>query len=159
MNEAIRGELPVCPVDSIHYALIPALTPPPFPIVIVVKVSFPPIMQLGAIFTADRVSCAGLINQLGLANQCMNEGEEPCVCYKNGIPFSNHPIFVHHADFVSCHKGRSYTLVEDDAVVVSDTDSVVAVPPRHTGGMTGATGHCPSGGLGLGSMTSTGSLA
>ena len=159
VNEAIRGELPVCPVDSIHYALIPALTPPPFPIVIVVKVSFPPIMQLGAIFTADRVSCAGLINQLGLANQCMNEGEEPCVCYKNGIPFSNHPIFVHHADFVSCHKGRSYTLVEDDSVVVSDTDSVVAVPPRHTGGMTGATGHCPSGGLGLGSMTSTGSLA
>ena len=114
VNEAIRGELPVCPVDSIHYALIPALTPPHFPIVIVVKISFPPIMQLGAIFTADRVSCSGLINQLGLADQCMNDGEEPCVCYKNGIPFSNHPIFVHHSDFVSCHKGRSYTLVEDE---------------------------------------------
>ena len=58
----------------------------------------------------------------------MNEGEEPCVCYKNGIPFSNQ----HHSDFVS----RSYTLVEDDAVVVSDTEAVVAVPTRHTGGMT-----------------------
>ena len=159
VNEAIRGELPVCPFDSIHYALIPALTPPHFPIVIVFKISFPPIMQLGAVFTADQVSRSGLIGQLGLADQCMNDGDEPCVCYKNGVPFSDHPIFVHHADFVSCHKGRSYTLVEEDAVVVSDTESVIAVPPRRTGGIIGNHGHCPSGGLSPGSMAITGPLA
>ena len=56
VHEAIRGELPVCPTDSIHYALIPALTPPQFPIVIVVKISFPPIMQVGAIFCSEQVS-------------------------------------------------------------------------------------------------------
>ena len=159
VNEAIRGELPVCPFDSIHCALIPALTPPYFPIVMVVKISFPPIVQLGAIFSADQVSRSGLISQLGLADQCMNVGEEPCVCYKNGVPFSDHPLFVHHADFVSCHKGRSYTLVEEDAVLVSDTESVIAVPPRRTGGMVGDIGHCPSGGLSSGSVALTGPSA
>ena len=103
MHEAIRGELPICPSDSIHYALIPALTPPQFPIVIVVKISFPPIMQLGAIFGSDQVSRFGLLRQLGLADQCMYEGDEPCACYKNGVPISDHPIFVNHADFVSSH--------------------------------------------------------
>ena len=116
-------------------------------------------MQLGAIFCADHVSRFGLLSQLGLSDHCMNDGEEPCVCYKNGVPFSDHPIFVNHADFVSCHKGRSYTLVEEETVLISDTESVIAVPPRRTGGMIGNTGHCPSGGLSPGSMALASPLA
>ena len=101
----------------------------------------------------------GLLSQLGLADQCMNEGDEPCVCYRNGIPFSDHPIPVTHADFVSCHKGRSYTLFEDETVLISDTESVIAVPPRHTGLTGGGPGHCPSSGLSPGSIIFPGSVA
>ena len=141
-HDAIRGELPVCPTESVHFALIPALTPPPFPIVIVVKISFPPMMQLGAIFCSEKVSRLGLLRQLGLADQCRDE-DEPCACYKNGIPTSEHPIFINSADFVSCHKGRSYTLVEEDCLIC-DTESVVAVPPHHNGVVSGVSGQCLS---------------
>ena len=155
-HEAIRGELPICPSDSLHYALVPALTPPQFPMVIVVKVSFPPIVQLGAIFCSDHISRFGLLRQLGLADQCTFDGDEPCVCYKNGVPISDHPVFVHHADFVSCYKGRSYTLVEEEAVIISDTESVVVGPPRHTGSFSGSNGHCLHGGTGAGSLATVG---
>ena len=50
--------------------------------------------------------------------------DEPCTCYKNGIPMSEHPILVTSADFVSCYKGRSYTLLEDETVLISDMESV-----------------------------------
>ena len=156
VHEAIRGELPICPSDSLHYALIPALTPPQFPMVIVVKVSFPPIVQLGAIFCSDHISRFGLLRQLGLADQCTFDGDEPCVCYKNGVPISDHPVFVHHADFLSCYKGRSYTLVEEEAVLISDTESVVVGPPRHTEDFSGSNGHCLYGGTGAGSLATVG---
>ena len=158
VNEAIRGELPVCPSDSLHYALIPALTPPQFSTVIVVKISFPPFIQIGAIFCAIQVTRMGLLSQLGLADQCMNDGEEPCVCYRNGVPFSEHPILVSHADFVSCHKGRSYTLFEDEAVLISDTESVIAVPSRRTDLLSVGTGQCPPGGLSPGSIAAASPL-
>ena len=78
------------------------------------------------------------------------------ICYKNGVPISDHPVFVHHADFVSCYKGRSYTLVEEETVIISDTESVVAVPPRHTGGVSGSNGHCLHGWSGAGSIAAAG---
>ena len=58
VHEGIRGELPICPSDSLHYALIPA------------------IVQLGAIFCSDHITRFGL---LGLADQCTFDGDEPCV--------------------------------------------------------------------------------
>ena len=63
---------------------------------------------------------------------------------------------MNHADFVSCHKGRSYTLVEEETVLISDTESVVAVPPHRAGGMSGANSHCLSSGPAAGSMAVAG---
>ena len=151
VHEAIRAEIPICPMDSIHYALIPALTSPRFSVVIVVKVSFPPIVQMEAIFCSDHISRFGLLRQLDLADQCTFDGDEPCVRCKNGVPISDHPVFVHHADFVSCYKeGRSYTLVEEEAVIIFDIESVVVGPLRHTGGFSGSNGDCLHGGTGVG---------
>ena len=56
-------------------------------------------------------------------------------------------------------KGSGQVLLLGLCVTFVVIKSVVAVPTRSTGGMAGAIGHCPSGGLSLGSMTSTGSLA
>ena len=46
VHDTIRTEVPVCPTGTVHFALIPAVTPIQFPIVIVVKISFPPLVKL-----------------------------------------------------------------------------------------------------------------
>ena len=134
--------MPVCPLGAVHLALIPAVTPLQFPIVIVVKVSFPPLVRVGAIFSPDRVSRSGLLRQLGLESMCLDEDDEPCTCYRSGTPMSEHPIIVTSADFVSCYKGRSYTLLEDDTVLISDTESVAVALLRNSGSARGSTAQC-----------------
>ena len=59
---------------------------------------------------------------------------------------SEHPIFLNSADFVSCYKGRSYTLLEEETVLISDTESVVTALPHNNGRLSGAVGHCQAGG-------------
>ena len=86
VHDTIRTEIPVCPTGAVHFALIPAVTPLQFPIVIVVKVSFPPLEKVGAIFSPDKVSRSGLLRQFGLESMCLDGDDEPCTCYKNGIP-------------------------------------------------------------------------
>ena len=49
---------------------------------------------MGAVFCSDHISRFGLLLQLGFADQCSFDGDEPCVCYKNGMPISDHPVFV-----------------------------------------------------------------
>ncbi len=156
VHEAIRAEVPICPRDTIHYALIPAMSPPHFPIVIVVKISFPPLVQIGAVYCSEQIGRFGLLLQLGLADQCTFDGDEPCLCYKNGIPFSDHPVSVNHADFVSCYKGRSYTREDEEAVLISDTESMTAGPPRNAGHTVGCNGHGVPGTAGSGSIAVTG---
>ena len=141
-QDTIRTEIPVCPTGAVHFALIPAVTPLQFPIVIVVKVSFPPLVKVGAIFSPDRVSRSGLLRQIGLGSMCLDGDDEPCTCYKNGIPLSEHPIIVTSADFVSCYKGRSYTLLEDETVLISDTESVATALPHNSGGASGSVAQC-----------------
>ncbi len=119
---------------TVHFALIPAVTPARFPIVIVVKISFPPMVKVGAIFSPDRLSRLGLLRQLGLESMCLSGDEEPCTCYRNDIPRSEHPIMVSSADFVSCYKGRSYTMLEEEAVMISNTESIGTAPPRNSEG-------------------------
>ena len=46
-----------------------------------------------------------------------------------------------------------------ETVLISDTVSVVAVPPHRTGGMSGGNGHCLSGGPVAGSIAVAGPLA
>ena len=107
------------------------VTPARFPIVIVVKISFPPMVKVGAIFSPDRL---GLLRQLRLEGMCLFGDEEPCTCYRNGIPMSEHPIMVNSADFVSCYKGRSCTMLAEGAVMISDTESIGTAPPRNSEG-------------------------
>ena len=76
---------------------------------------------------------------------CLDGDDEPCTCYKNGIPMSEHPIMVNSADFVSCYKGRSYTLLEDETVLISDTESVATALPHNSGAAGGRIGHCRTG--------------
>ena len=95
-----EGSFPVCPVDSIHYALIPALTPPPFSD-----------CHCGEGLLSTYYAVGGYLHcwpcELCWTDQSVRPGEPMhewrrgalVFCYKNGIPFSNHPIFVHHADF------------------------------------------------------------
>ena len=156
VHEAIRVEMPICPCDTIHYALIPALSPPHFPMVIVVKVSFPPIIQVGAVFCSDYISRFGLLLQLGFADLCSFDGDEPCVCYKNGMPISDHPVPVNHADFVSCYKGRSYAIDDDEAVIISDTETTLTGPPLLTEHHSNCNGQVPHLGEGAGSLSSSG---
>ena len=56
VHDAIRTEMPVCPIGMAYFALVPALTPANFPLVIAVKISFPPMVKVGAIFCPDRLS-------------------------------------------------------------------------------------------------------
>ena len=153
VHDAIRVEMPICPCDTIHFALIPALSPPHFPMVIVVKVSFPPIVQVGAVFCSDHISRFGLLLQLGFADQCSFDGDEPCVCYKNGMPISDHPVSVNHADFVSFYKGRSYAIDDEDAVIISDSETG---PPLLAEQYSYCNEQGPHLGEGVGSLASSG---
>ena len=128
VHDAIRIEMPVCPINTLFFALVPALTPANFPLVIVVKISFPPMVKVGAIFCPDRLSRLGLLRHLGLDSMCLLEDEEPCTCYHNGIQMSEHPVLFSSADFVSCYKGRSYIMVADDVVSVFDAESIMTRP-------------------------------
>ena len=69
---------------------------------------------------------------------------------------SDRPVFVNHADFVSCYKGRSYALDDEEAVLISDTESMVAGPPLLTGHHSGCNGQVLQGGAGAGSLATTG---
>ena len=80
VHEAIRTEMPVCRIGTAYFALVPALTPAYSPLVIVVKISFPPMVKVGAIFCPDRLSRLGLLRQLGLDGMCLLGDEEPCTC-------------------------------------------------------------------------------
>ena len=73
---------------------------------------------------------------------CLDGDDEPCTCYKNGIPMSEHPIMVNSADFASCYKGRSYTMLEDEAVLISDTESVATALPHNSGSANGGLAQC-----------------
>ena len=153
VHDAIRVEMPICPRDMIHFALIPALSPPHFPIVIVVKVSFPPIVQVGAVFCSDHISRFGLLLQLGVADF---DDDEPCVCYKNGMPISDHPVSVNHADFVSCYKGRSYAIDDEEAVIISDSETTLTGPPLLTEQYSNCNEQGSHLGEGVGSLASSG---
>ena len=69
VHDAIRVEMPICPCDTIHFALIPASISS----TIVVKVSFPPIVQVGAVFCSDHISRFGLLLPLGFADPSMTD--------------------------------------------------------------------------------------
>ena len=128
VHDAIRSEMPVCPVGSKFFALLPALTPTHFPLVVVVKISFPPLLRRGAIFSPDLLGRLGVIRHLGLEGMCGSDDEEPCICYHNGIEMNEQASLIESADFISCHKGRSYTTVEEEVVTVSDAESVIMEP-------------------------------
>ena len=84
--------------------------------------------KVGAIFCPDRLSRLGLLRQLGFDGMCLLGDEEPCTCYHNGIQMSEHPALFSSADFVPCYKGRSYTMVADDVVSISDAESITTGP-------------------------------
>ena len=115
----------VCPIGTSIFALIPALTPGDFPTVIAAKVTFPPLVAMGAVFCPDCMNRIGVLRHLGLEGMCHPEDEEPCQCYHNGIEMTDDPSMFSSADFVSCNKGRSYTMIAEDVVSVVDTDSVI----------------------------------
>ncbi len=122
VHDAIRTEMPVCPVNTCYLVLAPALTAADSPLVIVVKISLPP---MGAIFCPDRLSRLGILRHLGLEGMCPLEDEEPCTCYHNGIEMNDQPSLISGADFISCYKGRSFTMVAEDGVSVSDAESIM----------------------------------
>ena len=78
-----------------------------------------------AIFSPDMLSRLGVIRHLGLEGMCSPDDEEPCACYHNGIEMNDQPSLISGADFISCYKGRSYTMVAEDVVSVSDADSII----------------------------------
>ena len=96
VHDAIRTEMPVCPVSTSFFALTPALTPTHFPLVIVVKISLPPVVKRGAIFSPDMLSREGVIRHLGLEEKCSPDDEEPCTCCHNGIEMSDQPCTDSH---------------------------------------------------------------
>ena len=78
------------------------------------------------------------------------------LCYKNGMPISDHPVPVNHADFVSCYKGRSYAIDDDEAVIIPDTETTLTGPPLLTAHHSNCNGHVPHLGDGAGSLSSSG---
>ena len=46
--------------------------------------------------------------------------------------------------------------MEEEPVLISDTESVVVGPPRHTEDCSGSNGHCLYGGSGAGSLATVG---
>ena len=114
-------------------------------------------MQVGAVFCSDHISRFGLLLQLGFADQCSFDGDEPCLCYKNGMPISDHPVPANHADFVSCYKGRSYAIDDDDdAVIISDSETTLTGPPLLAEHHSNCNEHVPHLGESVGSLSSSG---
>ena len=94
-----------------------------------IKISLPCLLRRGAIFSPDMLSRLGVIRHLGLEGMCSPDDDEPCTCYHNGIEMNDQPSLMSRADFISCYKGRSYTMVAEDVVSVSDADSIIILSP------------------------------
>ena len=69
------------------------------------------------------------------------------------MPISDHPVSVNHADFVSCYKGRSYAIDDEDAVIISDSETA---PPLLAEQYSYCNEQGPHLGEGVGSLASSG---
>ena len=88
------------------------MTPPSYPSVIAVKISFPPLVLTGAVFCSDFLNHMGMIRHLGEETRCRDDDEEPCTCYLNGREMDEQLVRLIAADYVACYKGRSFTIAE-----------------------------------------------
>ena len=115
VHDSIRNGMPVCPVGTRFFVLVPALTPSAFPTVIAAKINFPPLLATGAVFCPGLMNRIGLLPHLGLEGMCHPEDDEPCICYHNGVEMNERLSLFNSADFVSCYKGRSFTMMDNSA--------------------------------------------
>ncbi len=59
----------------------------------------------GAVWCAERISCPGMVEQLGIFVACVQRGA--CLCYLNGAPLRDVPVAVRHGDFLVVYKSES----------------------------------------------------
>ena len=72
------------------------------------------------------------------------------------MPISDHPVSVNHADFVSCYKGRSYAIDDEDAVIISDSETTLTGPSLLAEQYSNCNEQGPPLGEGVGSLASSG---
>ena len=122
-----RVEAVVCLRMSRHVLLLPSVGCDIYPSVILVAILCPPIFASGALFAPAALNFLGVINFLGLSSLCDEAIEEPCSCYHNGRPMNANVEVFAHGDFLSCYRGRSFTLQSEEVLSISDCE-----PPNHT---------------------------
>ena len=122
-----RVEAVVCLRMSRHVLLLPSVGCDIYPSVILVAILCPPIFASGALFAPAAMNFRGVINFLGLSSLCDEAAEEPCSCYHNGRPMNANVEVFAHGDFLSCYRGRSFTLQSEEVLSISDCE-----PPNHT---------------------------
>ena len=66
VHDSIQNEMPVCPIGTRIFALVPALTPSAYPTVIAAKIIFLPLVATGAVFCPDLMNRIGVLRHLGL---------------------------------------------------------------------------------------------
>ena len=92
--------------------------------VVLLRLSFPPYEEEGAIYTLRRLRLHALIGQLGLASLCGQDGDN-CLCYINGIELTNDiEAAVEDAAFISCWMLPLSVAEEAEVVSIADSTSV-----------------------------------
>ena len=122
-----RVESVICLRMSRHLLLLPSVGGDHYPSVVLVAILCPPIFASGALFAPASMNFRGVIYFLGLASLCDEAPEEPCRCYHNGRPMDGSVEVFAHGDFLSCYRGRSFTLQSEEVFSISDCES-----PNHT---------------------------
>ena len=88
------------------------------------RFSFPPCEEEGAIYTLRRLRLYALVSQLGLSSLCGQDGDN-CLCYINGIELTNDiEAAVEDAAFISCWMLPPRVAEEVDVVSIADSTSV-----------------------------------
>ena len=91
---------------------------------ILLRLSFPPYEEEGAIYTTRRLRLRTLVRQLGLSPLCGNDGDN-CLCFVNGNELGNDvDAAVEDAAFISCWMLPLSTGEEVELVSVADSASV-----------------------------------
>ena len=92
--------------------------------VALLRLSFPPYEEEGAIYTLRRLRLYALVSQLGLSSLRGQDGDN-CLCYINGIELTNDiEAAVEDAAFISCWMLPLRVAEEVDVVSIADSTSV-----------------------------------
>ena len=110
---------------------------------VLLRLSFPPYEEEGAIYTTRRLRLRTLVRQLGLSPLCGHDGDN-CLCFVNGNELANDfDAAVEDAAFISCWMLPLTTSEEVELVSIADSASVRSLVALASGQEPGEVLSCP----------------